>query len=886
MTMFSTQYANNSRIVAGGTTTPVYNDDSILLCDTSTGAITIDLSTIPANYWNTIWKLYVYDNGNNASTNNITINAGSGQTINGSSTLVLNSNGGNVLIRISSNTTFLAISSASAPTSGYQYIQNQTTPNLTQRNTIRFIGANVVASDNSTDAVTEVTISGGGGLTQAYQYVKDDSGSALTQRNTLNFIGGIVVASDNGGTSETDITIEIFTSLTRAAMLTLMSTNALIQGKFYYITDASPTLPSCNGVVVQALSTTYIATTGYGFFYNADYQNVGSYSGSPTFCGIWSDYVPASFTSANSVVIYDNKHWQNVGNVWSPAPSSSTNWTQLGYNTGNGYIFEIDQVRYDIDTNLVVWRADKRRNEVYGIAAYSRSLNSILDFQWGRDLVSGNIVQSLGYMGCTNSSATFYENMVNSGSQLLDNTNANPIGFASFLSNTLSNYSFINNSASTTNTYAQYSKNFLSSSQIIVTESSDSTTLIQNNHLSSLSTITSVTLTSTEIVGNTLSNASTISLGIAADSFVNYNSLTTNSNVEFTGTTSMTGFTFTKNTISNYSYVKSWDVCGATGIISQNDISNCSSFNLYSGCSGAIKFNKFFNTLVDLKAISSTCQIYQNTFDYSSLRSSDTLAGQINGNTANGYSLLYFDIFPSGAYFTKNLLSSGATITYSPSSTSYITNSTFTSGGGVSCIGGADTLKINKCYSSNNGILKLFNYAASNLTFSYCEWSDNCSIEFSGETATYTNCRYNSGFSNWTMDLDLADANIFNNGTQTLTIPNDYAANPLNPLSKLYVGIFTIKNPAGRKIKIIINPPLNHPYTFIAGSGTGASFSFDVDIILLATANDVITTTLINPSLASSSVTYRSASVSDRMVLQSINGGILLNIITEVDILS
>jgi len=105
MSMYSTIYQNPSRIVTG---TPVLNnDDVVLYCDTSAGAVTINLLDIPNNYWLTTWKLYVVDYSNNAATNNITINAGSGQTINAVSSVVIDKNGGSAIVRISGNTTFV-----------------------------------------------------------------------------------------------------------------------------------------------------------------------------------------------------------------------------------------------------------------------------------------------------------------------------------------------------------------------------------------------------------------------------------------------------------------------------------------------------------------------------------------------------------------------------------------------------------------------------------------------------------------------------------------------------------------------------------------------------------------------------------------------------------
>ncbi len=106
MTMYAQKYSNPTRIVSG--TITVNNDDVVLGCNTSTGAVVLNLQAIAQNYWNTNWKLYIYDASNNASVNTITINAGSGQTINGSSSLVISTNGAGAVIRVLNNTSFLA----------------------------------------------------------------------------------------------------------------------------------------------------------------------------------------------------------------------------------------------------------------------------------------------------------------------------------------------------------------------------------------------------------------------------------------------------------------------------------------------------------------------------------------------------------------------------------------------------------------------------------------------------------------------------------------------------------------------------------------------------------------------------------------------------------
>jgi len=106
MPLSSTKYENPSRIVAG--TVQLYPSDCVLYCNTSLAAVNMTLLEIPANYWETTWQLYVIDASSNSATNNITINAPSGFTINGAASVVINVNGGAGKITITSNTKFLA----------------------------------------------------------------------------------------------------------------------------------------------------------------------------------------------------------------------------------------------------------------------------------------------------------------------------------------------------------------------------------------------------------------------------------------------------------------------------------------------------------------------------------------------------------------------------------------------------------------------------------------------------------------------------------------------------------------------------------------------------------------------------------------------------------
>ncbi len=165
-----TKYPNNIRTVSNAVplSTNIYKEDSVLECDTSVaGAVNLNLLGIPLNYFSTQYKLYVVDKSNNASVNNIVINAGTGtdanglpvaQTINGGSSITINTNGGGVLIRVIDNYKYLATFNNSAD--GYITVQDEGVA-LPQRSILNFTGLGVTATDDALNSRTNVEVQGG-----------------------------------------------------------------------------------------------------------------------------------------------------------------------------------------------------------------------------------------------------------------------------------------------------------------------------------------------------------------------------------------------------------------------------------------------------------------------------------------------------------------------------------------------------------------------------------------------------------------------------------------------------------------------------------------------------------------------------------------------------
>jgi hypothetical protein len=127
MILTPTKYSNTQRTISG-LNNFVFNNDVIINCDTLLGAVSITLLDIASDQWNTIYKVYINDSGNNASVNNITITAPVGYKINGLSTYVVAVNGQSTLIRVTSDVDYLAISTygGSQGVQGIQGIQGIT----------------------------------------------------------------------------------------------------------------------------------------------------------------------------------------------------------------------------------------------------------------------------------------------------------------------------------------------------------------------------------------------------------------------------------------------------------------------------------------------------------------------------------------------------------------------------------------------------------------------------------------------------------------------------------------------------------------------------------------------------------------------------------------
>lgn len=164
--LFEQKYPNNIRTVTGLNVVP-FQDDLIIECDTSLGAVSINLLDIPSvngtGYWSTQYKLYIIDKSNNAVVNNITVNAPAGSKINGGANFIINSNGASLLVRVASNINYIGQYSVVTGGVGNGHIIADEGVNLPQQPILDFQGANVTVTNGL--GKTIVTIGGGGSPT-------------------------------------------------------------------------------------------------------------------------------------------------------------------------------------------------------------------------------------------------------------------------------------------------------------------------------------------------------------------------------------------------------------------------------------------------------------------------------------------------------------------------------------------------------------------------------------------------------------------------------------------------------------------------------------------------------------------------------------------------
>jgi hypothetical protein len=619
MILNSTKYKNPQRTISG-LLNVVSNADTIILCNTSVGAVAIELLEIPFDQWSTTYKVFIVDSTNNAGTNNITITAPSGFTINNQSSLIINTNGGSVTVTVASNTGYLG--SATTGSGG---------------------GGNDISIANEGVEITPAV-------------------------ESINFVGSLVTATAVG--SAVTVTINPnFVVVNYTQLQTLISTNTLIPAQQYLISNAK--FINTTGqitfvpIVVEAVSTNELEISGAGFFQNADYQGVGNYSGVPTYVENKGTWLSGGTYVVGDVVIYNNLQYLNItgSNTGNPA-TTPADWTFLPkatmswINTStNGYITEIDIIKYNAPTNQITYREDVRFNRIdNNLQFYSALKEAFYVFQWGNDFVRRNTVQNESYLDCLDNVKTktvFAEVQGNTANNfsLVTISNRNVFNF-----NTIENESFL----SITNLSTIKANQF---THVSVDLTNNGGNFNYNQLINAIAELTNIN----EFTQNTLKNLDTFRStngGVftenVLENLTNYridNNDSFKENNFFTGIDGIVnnGRNFDKNTIS---FTNNFLVNNETGNFQNNNVKNTDIFTISVN---SATFNNNFFDKGSLNMGSIEGDFTDNTvLKDSNLTFTTTLVGQFSKNIVDDGSIIEIQdlgsVINENTFFNASLL--------------------------------------------------------------------------------------------------------------------------------------------------------------------------------------------------------------------------------------
>lgn len=261
-----------------------------------------------------------------------------------------------------------------------------------------------------------------------------------------------------------------YLSQTYAEWDTIRLSNELPAGSWVEVTDI-PSQPDAY-FSLYCQSTDSFALGGHGSFLNADWQNVGDYSGVlavtsvpfTTNIGQWYAGIEVSAVDGD-VVIWNCLHYQVIDATafagTDPAANLSA-YALLPKATANlGYILETDEIQFDFPNDWLQYRADKRGNvilytQIVDSNYFTYGFSAAIDkFQWGRDAWFGNyidngVIDQINWIGnihsntikqevwvkdnSTSVNANIYGNNFEFRADLRNNTFGSP---ASFISNDL-----------------------------------------------------------------------------------------------------------------------------------------------------------------------------------------------------------------------------------------------------------------------------------------------------------------------------------------------------------------------------------------------------------------------------------------------------------------
>ena len=391
MVLETTKYNNNKRTVSGLGVT-LFNNDVFIEVDTSAGPCSITLNTIPDAKWNTVYKLYIYDKSNNATANNITVNAPAGQEINQLPLVVINENGGGLVVRILGENKYTGTFSYNTGGGGGGTDEK----------------VKVTAADTTANYLFD-KISASNGLTQ------EIINAGANEKLQLNYVGYV-------------------TTVTFAELQALQVAQTIQIGMLYHITDV---LFTDLGVYTLGITNIRVAENAHGSFLTPDYQNIMS----GNFAGIWNLTTPPALAAGISLVAWNGETYLSLTGATGTDPSlDAVNWlVKTRLTDPDLYAPAIDSVIFDQLNGAIIRREDTRENIVeYALDGKGGNALNNDFFQWGSSSVNGNKVLSNSYLQNVNQIGVFKNNTITNLSYF------NATGAAGGIrNNTVTNSSFV-----------------------------------------------------------------------------------------------------------------------------------------------------------------------------------------------------------------------------------------------------------------------------------------------------------------------------------------------------------------------------------------------------------------------------------------------------------
>lgn len=435
------------------------------------------------------------------------------------------------ITRCSAFTTILTDTNSSLPASDLTFIDSNgfvegDVVRITQQDASRI----VTLYDANSAPVTPANIY----LTNASPFSCQDNKSIELRYQYDNALGPIWI--ENGRATTQGPLVK-----TRIEMLNYISAGTIEIGQNYLIVNAALSATGMyGGILVTGVQNNAITNSGQGVFLVPDYQNTYSLFG-----GVWNQNMTPPTVGLRYA--YEGKMFESLTGLVS-VTTNVIDWAPVAFNETE-YVLQVDALEYDIFTNQIVKREDRRGNIVSGT-------NAVQTFKWGCDTCYDNIVLG-GTIYNWNVIGPFNDNFISNsqittGACLYDEFQGNKIYnavviYSGISNNFIFNYNQINGQVTYPTLYVFSDDGSLTTGNV---------TIISNifNLRAGLGVTTS---TANNYMEGNFINGSTFGI-VTNGYFFAFNIITLNTNVGFNLQKGEGGL-YVNNLQSNYSYTVDLD---------------------------------------------------------------------------------------------------------------------------------------------------------------------------------------------------------------------------------------------------------------------------------------------------------------------------------------